>query len=357
MAQMTRVLYLIHDSRRSGVPAVAANFIKSARAIGVEPFVLFAYDGIYAEELRAEGVRVATMGRRIPFIWRLNRFLMNFRLLKYRGLVTVVHIHSIKLAWSVLIAKAMGFKVVYHLHELPRRVGWLLSKAIAVADRAVFCSESCAAHFAAVPARSRQTVVNAMQFADHPPVRHEPDNHRVVMIGSINRNKGQDLLLKAFSLLRDGCAELWFYGTTGLSAHKYVHDLKRYVEELGLADRVNFPGATADVFAVLGQAAVVVHTSWTESFGMALVEAQSCGVPVIAHDLEGMREVVSDGVTGYLVEPGNVQQLASRLDQLLADPCMRARMGKAGYDLMRQRFSIEARLREYEELYREVCQQ
>lgn len=355
MSVPVKVLYLLHDSRRSGVPAVAAHFIKAAASVGVEPSVLFAYDGVYAEELRARGVQVTMPGARRPFVWRLNRFLMNLRLFSYRGAVDVVHIHSTKLAWSVLVAKALGFRVVYHLHELPRRIGWLLRTAIAAADCAVFCSETCAAHFAAVPARARRTIVNAMEFADRPPVRHDAGNHRIVMVGSINRNKGQELLLKAFALLRDRRAELWLYGTTGLSAHKYVHDLKRLAADQGVAERVFFPGPTTDVFAVFAQAAVVVHTSWTESFGMALVEAQSCGVPVIAHNLEGMREVVADGVTGFLVEPGNVRVLAERLDLLLATPELRATMGSAGYRMVRERFGIETRLPEYLALYREVC--
>jgi glycosyltransferase involved in cell wall biosynthesis len=357
MARATGVLYLLHDSRRSGVPAVAVNAINALIGTEVTPQALFAYDGVYAEELRARGVRVATMGPRRPFIWRLNRFMLNARLLGYRGSVDVVHIHSIKLAWSVLAAKAMGFKVVYHLHELPRRIGWLLRTALAAADCAVFCSESCAAHFAAVPARARRTMVNAMHFADLPPVEHDPANHRIVMVGSINRNKGQDLLLKAFTLLQERRAELWFYGTTGLSAHKYVHALKKFAADQGVAERVFFPGPTDDVFRVFSRAAVVVHTSLTESFGMALVEAQSCGVPVIAHDLEGMREVVVDGVSGFLVEPGNIRLLAERLDTLLADPEQRAGMGGAAYRMVRERFSVESRRSDYLDLYREVCRQ
>lgn len=351
------VLYLLHDSRRSGVPAVAANAITALAGTGIVPEVLFAYDGVYADELRAAGITVQTLGPKRPFIWRLNRFLLNLQLLKYRGRGVLLHIHSSKLAWSVLLAKAIGFKVVYHLHELPKPVGLLLRKAAATADCVVYCSTTCAAHFSAVPVRVGRTIVNAMHFNDTPPVRHQASNHRIVMAGSINKGKGQDLLLKAFAMLQDRKSELWFYGTTGLSALKYVHDLKRFAQEAGVADRVFFPGPTADVFSVFTQAAVVVHTSWTESFGMALVEAQSRGIPVIAHDLEGMREVVQNGISGFLVQPGDLQELAGRLDALLSDPELRNRMGSAGYEMVRKRFSIESRLPEYLDLYQELFRQ
>jgi glycosyltransferase involved in cell wall biosynthesis len=349
-----KVLYLLHDARRSGVPAVAAHFIRLAATVGVAPSVLFAYDGVYARELREAGIPVLTLGGRTPFFWRAKRFLMNGFLLTRGRSFDLIHIHSTKLAWSVLFARALGLKTVFHIHEMPRSIGRLLRSAMAAADQVVFCSHSCAAHFAAIPVRRARTIVNAMEFSPRPPVRHQGSCRRVVMVASLNRNKGQDLLLQAFALLRHRDAELLLYGTTGLSAHRYLHELKRFAKEKGISDRVHFPGPTSDVIGVLEQAALLVHTSWTESFGMALVEAMSCGLPVIAHDLEGMREVVQDGVTGYLVRPGAVQELAQRLDQLLADPQLRDRMGGAGYALMRQRFDMRGRAVEYLQLYREL---
>jgi glycosyltransferase involved in cell wall biosynthesis len=355
MNEPLKVLYLLHDARRSGVPAVAVNFIRIAATFGVAPTVLFAYDGIYSQELRSSGVSVMTLGARTPLLWRAKRFLLNGFLLTRGRRFDVIHVHSRKLAWSVLVAHWLGLRVVFHLHELPRRIGWLLRRAMSAADEVVFCSATCAAHFARVPVRRRRTIVNAMQFTDQPPIRHEGVGRRVVMVASINRNKGQDLLLKAFARLRNRDAELWLYGTTGLSAHKYVHDLKHFAEEQGLSGRVFLPGPTADVFKVFAGAAVVVHTSWTESFGMALVEAMSCGVPVIAHDLEGMREVVADGVSGYLIEPGDLDALAERLDELLENPDLRNRLGAAGYALVRERFDMTTRAAEYLDLYREVA--
>jgi glycosyltransferase involved in cell wall biosynthesis len=321
----------------------------------VVPSALFAYDGVYAEDLRNKGIEVFTMGRKVPFVWRLNRFLLCIRLVWLMRRFDVLHVHSVKMAAAALVAKLFGGRVIFHLHELPRRVGWLLRAAMAAADGVVYCSETCAKHFAAVPVKTKRTIVNAMQFSDQPPVVHRKENRRIAMIASINRNKGQDLLLNAFACLRNRDAELWLYGTTGLSAHKFVHDLKRFAAQPGLKGRVFFPGPTADVFKVFADVAVLVHTSWTESFGMALVEAQSCGVPVIAHDLEGMREVVENEVSGFLVAPGNVQELAGRLDELLANPDLRNKMGTAGYHMVRERFNIQSRLPDHLELYQEVC--
>jgi glycosyltransferase involved in cell wall biosynthesis len=319
--------------------------------------VFCAYDGVYVEELRSSGIRVTTLGPRTPFLWRGKRFLLNLFLATHGREYDVVHIHSVKLAWSVLVAAALGLKTVYHLHELPRRIGWLLRTAMSRAEAVVFCSETCATHFADVPAKVKRTIVNAMDFRDQPTVIHRNDRKlRIVMAASLNRNKGQDILLRAFARLHNREAELWLYGTTGLSARGYVTGLKLYAAEHGIADRVFFPGPTNNVLSVFAGSAVVVHTSWTESFGMALVEAQSCGVPVIAHDLEGMREVVADGVTGYLVPPGDDAVVAERLDELLASSELRNRLGAEGYRLTRERFDIAGRVADYRRLYEEVCE-
>lgn len=351
--QAVRVLHVLHDSRRSGVPAVAANLIRALDRSKVDASALFAYEGIYSYELRAEGVRVWSMGRRIPFLWRLNRFLMNYRLVSLLPSVDIVHAHSVKCAWSVLVAKLFGATVIYHLHELPGKIGPILKTAIASADCVVFCSHTCAAHFAAAAAKSRRVLVNAVDSASFPAVVGT-QRRRIVMVASINKAKGQALLLEAFSRLPQQDVDLYFYGTTGLSAHGYVADLKRLVRSRGFADRVFFPGATADVRSVLKESTLLVHTSWNESFGMALVEAMACGVPVIAHDLGGMAEVVADGVTGYLVPPGDVAALADRISRLLEDDSLRRSFGEAGRALVRDKYSVESRANEYAELCREL---
>jgi glycosyltransferase involved in cell wall biosynthesis len=336
------------------VPAVAFHAITALDRSEIVPTVLCAYDGIYAQNLRESGVEVWTLGARTPFVWRCKRFLMNLLLAATAHQFDVIHIHSSTLALAVIWAKLLGCRVVFHLHELPRTVGYLLRKAMGCADTVVFCSATCALHIATVPIRRAHTIVNALQFSEVPTIPHQGAGGKIVMAASINHNKGQDLLLEAFARLHRTDSELWLYGTVGLSARGFVASLKQKVTDLGLTGRVHFPGPTADVLEVFRTAAVVVHTSLTESFGMALVEAQSCGIPVIAHDLEGMREVVENGVTGYLIPPGDVVALTERLAQLLDEPELRTRIGMAGAKMVRERFGIAQRIAAYRKLYREV---
>ncbi|OGU16125.1 MAG: hypothetical protein A2076_05650 [Geobacteraceae bacterium GWC2_53_11] len=346
-----KVLYLLHDSRRSGVPAVLASLILSLDRSRVQPSVLFAYDGVYADELRAAGIPVTVVGRRWPFIWRLNRFLLNLHLIKLAAAADVVHVNSIKLVPSVLVAKLFGAKVVFHLHEKAGVGGWLLKKASAMADCLLFCAVNCAAHYAALPTNRRQTILNAVRLPVVTSSEPSSAGLNIVMLGSINRNKGQDLLLEAFSRLARKDVTLHLYGTVGLSARGFVAGLRRFVTDQGLTDRVFFPGPTADAARVFREATILVHSSLNECMSISVLEAMSYGVPVIANRIPGMDEIITDGENGFLVTPGDVAELAARIGQLLDDPALRLRIGAAGRRNVEERFDMQQRAAEFATLY------
>ncbi len=99
--------------------------------------------------------------------------------------------------------------------------------------------------------------------------------------------------------------------------------------ELGVADRVRFLGETPDIAHVLAAADLFLLPSSHESFGLAALEAMACGVPVIATNAGGMPAVVTDGRTGMLFAPGEVEAMADAARELLADEPRRKAMGAA----------------------------
>jgi glycosyltransferase involved in cell wall biosynthesis len=159
-----------------------------------------------------------------------------------------------------------------------------------------------------------------------------PTGHDVVFVGRLQRTsrwKGVEVLLSAFARMASPEARLVLVGDGD-----DVPALRAQAESLGVADRVAWRGALhdADLVRAYQQAAVVVLPSLTEaeSFGMTLVEAMSCGRPVVGSDVGGIPYVVRDGVDGLLVPPGDADALAAALDRLLASPSERMRLGDAG---------------------------
>jgi N-acetyl-alpha-D-glucosaminyl L-malate synthase BshA len=124
--------------------------------------------------------------------------------------------------------------------------------------------------------------------------------------------------------------------------------------ELGVAADVEFLGERDDLPGTLADAAVFLLPSETESFGLAALEALSCGVPVVASRVGGLPEVVRDGEVGFLHAVGDCDAMGASIVRLLDDPALRARLGRAARARAEADFRVEPAVIRYEAIYRRV---
>jgi glycosyltransferase involved in cell wall biosynthesis len=115
-------------------------------------------------------------------------------------------------------------------------------------------------------------------------------------------------------------------------------------------------GPREDVPALLSQATCLLLTSDYESCPYTVIEAMAAGVPVVATRVGGVPELVEDGVSGLLVEPGRPESIAVAIGELLADPDRARQLGSAGRRLARERFSVERMVSETVALYEELAE-
>lgn len=129
--------------------------------------------------------------------------------------------------------------------------------------------------------------------------------------------------------------------------------LQQRVDELQLGGKVVFAGSVLDMgsFWATRDAGVFPTNGSVESFGLAAVEAMACGNPVIASRSGGLQEVVEDGMTGLLVEPGDIEGIAEALRRYALDESLRARHGRAARTACEQRFDIRHTARSYLALF------
>lgn len=129
------------------------------------------------------------------------------------------------------------------------------------------------------------------------------------------------------------------------------------VDELSLSDRVEFAGDVKDIYPVLSRADLLLTTSEVEGFGLAPLEAMSCGVPVVATRAGGLPELVDDGVHGFLCPVGDVAAMAARSLEILSDDATRTRLGLAGRSRAVEQYDLNKIVPHYERLYQDVLQE
>ena len=157
--------------------------------------------------------------------------------------------------------------------------------------------------------------------------------------------KGVDRLFRAFDRLPTD--SLLVYAGDGPA----FASLQALRDTLPARERIHLLGYRADRELLLDAADVcVVPSMWDEAFGLAALEAMVRGKPVVATTVGGIPELIRHGVTGFLVPPGDVEQLAAAIGALLDDPAVAARIGAAAREDVERRFSSEAQISHLSEL-------
>jgi glycosyltransferase involved in cell wall biosynthesis len=125
--------------------------------------------------------------------------------------------------------------------------------------------------------------------------------------------------------------------------------------ELGIRDRVLFVGFVPSVVPYYAASDVVVLPSFPpESFGVVLLEAMACQRPVVAHNIPGVRSVISDGEDGFLAEPHQPHTLVEKIKQLLDDPALRKTMGISGRKKVESSYTWPKIVERLEQVYEDV---
>ncbi len=163
---------------------------------------------------------------------------------------------------------------------------------------------------------------------------------RLLFVGRLDAVKGVPLLLDAFAaaFAKHPDATLTVVGDGPARA-----GLETRAKALAVSGAVTFSGYQAQdaVAAMLEDADLLVLPSFAEGVPVVLMEAMASHIPVIASRVAGVPELVEDGVTGYVISPGDVDTLADRIDQLLANPALCKRMGQAGRSVIATDFNID----------------
>lgn len=177
------------------------------------------------------------------------------------------------------------------------------------------------------------------------------ENIKIVSIGRLAKIKQFDLMIKAFAKINKQFSntELYIYGDGNQR-----QSLEKLINQLSLQNRVFLPGRTNEVYDVLNNSDIYLMTSMQEGFPNALSEAMATGLPVVAFEChEGLRDIVDNGENGFLVPPGDIDNMAKYIGLLIQDTNLRHTFSKNARAIS-EKFSVANVLNMWEETINRV---
>lgn len=147
----------------------------------------------------------------------------------------------------------------------------------------------------------------------------------LIYVAEIIKNKNQCMLIKTLRILRQKGLNCWLL----LAGPDHQNgEFMRLADELGLTEYVKFLGWRSDIGELMSTSDIYVASSIREGFGINLVEAQYCGLPVVATSNRGHRAIIQDGSNGFLVKINDSEAMANRIEQLISSPSLYQQMTK-----------------------------
>jgi len=170
-------------------------------------------------------------------------------------------------------------------------------------------------------------------------------------VGRMSKEKAQTYFLKAAARLKDKHPKARF---VILGDGQMRTDLEKEARTLGIEGICLFPGWWTDMETVFRGLDLFVLPSLTEGLPMALLEAMSYGLPSVVSEVGGCPDVIDNGKNGYLVKPGDLDTLTSRIDMLLSDPESRRRVGEQARIRIAERYTMDRYAGQFLSLYRTI---
>lgn len=323
--------------------------------------------------LLRENVRVIASYEEGSFLARqlfLIKALSAYIYLLFTKKVELVHIHVAmrgsfwRKAIFATIARALGVPVLLHLHGSEMKKFYasqrpflqkIIRKQLENADCVIVLSESWSSFVREIAPNANIIVVP--NYVIVPPERtvQELDTQTVLFLGLVGPRKGTHDLIAAFADVhhRYPASRLIIGGNGNLE------DAKQQIKDLNLVDAVELAGWVDQEgkAKLLAQSSVYVLPSYNEGLPMSVLEAMGAGLATVTTRVGGIPELITDGVDGFLINPGDVTLLADRICTLVSDSKRRQMISQAGRNRVLNSYSSEVVLPILSDIYRRYEQE
>jgi glycosyltransferase involved in cell wall biosynthesis len=353
MGSTGRILLLVTDLEIGGTPTVVRELAVRLHREGVRVRVAcLGKWGPVASQIEAAGVEVKALGassaRDLRVVGRAIELVRDYR--SEVVLSFLLHANAVAAVASVFTQQGRFFQSIQTTQPTPRW-HWQVQRMIApLAERIIVPSNSVAEVARRWSGIAREQIVvipNAVEVGEYAGlagVALEVRPFPIGFIGRLDPIKRIGDLVEAVARLEEQ-VHLHIFGEGPERSR-----IEAQVARLGLGGRVTLHGAIDDPREALSRIGLLVLPSAAEGFGLVLIEAMAAGVPVVATDVAGIRDVVVDGKTGVLVPVASPVQLREAIGRVMRDPQLRGSLTSRAREDVARRFSWAAVL----PIYREV---
>lgn len=269
----------------------------------------------------------------------------------------IVHVHTsfprsvMRKSLFIKLARLTGKKIIVHLHITPDTENALTvthhnlyNRLFKHADQIIVLHHGAKNIIVDAFPEHEEKINVVYNPSPTTPEKSAPEvpveKKTILYAGILAPPKGYEQLLRAFAKIaqRHPGWRLVMAGTGEVAKAREI------AEELGIADRVDFPGWVAgeNKHKLFMEAAIFCQPSFKEGFSMAIIEAWAYGLPVVATPVGGTMEAATEGETIITFKPGNIEELAVRLGELMADGDLQKKMGADSIKLINSTFNIKA---------------
>ncbi|TAH53255.1 MAG: glycosyltransferase family 1 protein [Chloroflexota bacterium] len=375
------LLYLSRLGGLGGGETILLTHLLALERTRFAPHVICGANGALVDELRAHNVPATVIPFTPPYFKRGIVPIVSLdtlpRLAAYlrREKIALIHCNDLEsVYYAAPLAKAFHLPVVltclgwwlvdqkWKAHMVDKMVARIVTPTCAIRNSLVQMLPRLAAKITLLPFG-----VDTREFAPRPldpSVRAEfklsQDAPLLTILARFQSVKGHANFLEALPKILDafpqtrvlfvGDAEFETRDATETRAEIYA----RVMQEERLRNAIVFAGFRRDIPRILNATDLLVSPSWFETYGMAIVEAMACAVPVVSTNVGGPSETMADGETGFLIPPHDPETLAARVIELLAQPELRQRFGKNARTRVEKQFALRDSVRTLESLYQMI---
>lgn len=361
-----KVLFVSHSSGMAGAERSLLLLLKYINKDLFKPIVILPASGPLKKEIERLGIRTHEIKSPWWVRGRVDILRLGYCLIKeiaalfkfYRFIkieqVDVIYTNTVVIFSGATSAFITRKPHIWHIREIipgnPDLRFFLSHKILSkfilkLSHKIIANSNATAAQFQECKSTGKiEVIYNAVDleefrvFSAFPNIEGvRPEDWIVVVVGTLQRRKAQDDAIRVVKIASKRIPNIKLL-LIGEGSKKFKNYLKQLAFKIGISSKVIFAGYRDDVAKILPHCKVLLMLSWDESFGRVIIEAMAAEIPVVATNSGGVREIVQDGVTGYLFSPCHPMEIAERLVELFQQPDLAKELGDNGKRIVEERF-------------------